>query len=78
MDANGVAIDGASVQLTSATLNETKTTNSGTCETPGQVFWNGLPNEDFTLTVTKAGYQTSISGPFSLLNWENKNIILTP
>ncbi len=78
MDANGVAIDGASVQLTSTTFDQTKTTNSGTCETPGQVFWNGLPNENFTMTVTKAGYQTSITGPFSVSAWENQNIILTP
>ena len=76
-DANGVALDGATVQLQKDIFNETKTTNSGPCPTPGQVFWNGLADGTYTLTVSKAGYQTDISS-FPLSSWQNQNVILNP
>ena len=75
----GVAIDGATVRLQKSGFDQTKTTNSGLCSTPGQVFWNGLTNNTYTLTVSKAGYQTYTNSSFSVSStWQNQNITLTP
>lgn len=78
-DPNGAAIDGATVRLEKTEFDETKNTNSGACPTPGQVFWNGLPDGEYTLTVSKTGFQTSIITPLNLsLPWQNQIIILSP
>lgn len=76
-DANGTPLDNATVELENLPFTETKTTNSGTCPTPGQVFWNGLLGGNYTLRISKAGYQTDISN-FPLASWQNKIITLTP
>ena len=77
-DSLGVAIDGASVQLQKDIFDQTKTTNSFTCPTPGQVFWNGLESGTYTLTVSKAGYTTSVGTVDISLPWQGQNIILAP
>ncbi|MFA6077195.1 MAG: prepilin-type N-terminal cleavage/methylation domain-containing protein [Candidatus Paceibacterota bacterium] len=78
-DSSDVAIDGASVRLESGGFDETKTTNSvALCPTPGQVFWNGLPSDTYTLTVSKAGYQDSVTSIDVSIPWQNQNIILMP
>ncbi len=77
-DFSGSAIDGATVQLEKTGFDETKTTNSGPCPTSGQVFWNGLASGTYTLTVSKAGYQTSISNVSVNSAWQNQTITLTP
>ena len=77
-DSLGVAIDGASVQLQKDIFDQTKTTNSFTCPTPGQVFWNGLESDTYTLTVSKAGYTTSVGTVDISLPWQSQNIILAP
>ncbi|MBU0998929.1 prepilin-type N-terminal cleavage/methylation domain-containing protein [Patescibacteria group bacterium] len=74
---DGVAIDGATVHLQKSGFNQTKTTNSGSCATPGQVFWNGLGSGTYTLTVSKVGYQNNVSS-FSMSSWQNKIITLMP
>jgi prepilin-type N-terminal cleavage/methylation domain-containing protein len=78
-DQNNSAIDGATVNLVKGIFDETKTTNSGACTTPGEVFWNGLEGGVYTLTVSKTGYQTSITNNLSISSsWQNQNIVLTP
>ena len=77
-DPSGVAIDGATVQLQKGIFDETKTTTIvGACPTPGQSFWNGLEAGTYTLTVSKAGYQTNIIN-FSASSWQHQRIILNP
>jgi prepilin-type N-terminal cleavage/methylation domain-containing protein len=76
---SGTAIDGATVQLQKSGFDQTKTTNSGACVTPGQVFWNGLGSGTYTVTVTKTGYQTKITSNYSVsAAWQSLNITLTP
>jgi len=77
-DNNGAPIDGATVELQRVGFVETKNTNSGACPTPGQVFWNGLLDGTYTLTVSKSGYQDSIASfPLSSA-WQHRNLILLP
>jgi prepilin-type N-terminal cleavage/methylation domain-containing protein len=74
-----VAIDGATVRLEKTGFDQTKNTNSvPTCPTPGQVFWNGLGSGTYTLTVSKTGYQDSVTSVDMSPNWQNKTITLTP
>jgi hypothetical protein len=73
--------DGTTVRLQKSGFDQTKTTSSVSCSTPGQVFWNGLGTGTYTLTVTKAGYHTStssISITSSSPGWQQKNIVLAP
>ena len=72
-------INGASVRLEKSGFDETQTTNSGSCATPGQVFWNGLASGTYTLTVSQAGYTTYTNNSLSIsAAWQNQNITLTP
>ncbi|HCX25568.1 TPA: hypothetical protein DHT69_01815, partial [Candidatus Collierbacteria bacterium] len=77
-DSADLPINGATVQLEKGEFNEIKSTNSSPCQTPGQTFWNNLASGSYTLTVSKIGYQTSVSTIDVLNNWQNQNIILTP
>lgn len=77
-DQNDAAIDGATVRLQKSGFDETKTTNSETCPTPGQTFWNGLLSGTYTLTVSKTGYQDSVSNVSISDAWKNQNVILNP
>ncbi len=78
-DSTGNVINGATVELKRGVFNETKTTNSGPCSTPGQVFWNGLTSGTYTLTVSKAGFQTYTNNSLNISPaWQNQNIILQP
>ncbi len=77
-DQNGTAVDGASVHLTLDTFDETKTTNSSTCSTPGEVFWNGLSAGTYNITVSKTGFgdftgTIDVSAP-----WSEQDITLNP
>ena len=75
-DINDNPIDGSLVQLQKGNFDENKITNSGLCPTPGQVFWNGLANGTYNLTISKEGYQTTMSSVNINLSWQNKEIIL--
>jgi prepilin-type N-terminal cleavage/methylation domain-containing protein len=78
-DSLGVAIDGATVRLEKSGFDQTKTTNGGTCATPGQVFWNGLVSGTYTLTVSGAGYQEYVDNALNITSaWQNQTITLTP
>jgi len=78
-DSSGNAIDGATVRLQKSGFDETKTTNSLSCATHGQVFWNGLVGGIYTLTISKTGFQTHINNTLDISPaWQNQNIILTP
>ncbi|MBP6060380.1 MAG: prepilin-type N-terminal cleavage/methylation domain-containing protein [Candidatus Pacebacteria bacterium] len=75
----GVAIDGATVQLQKTGFDETKTTNSGTCPTPGQVFWNGISSGTYTVNVSAPGYQDNTVANYSISSpWQNLSITLMP
>ncbi len=72
-------INGATVQLQKGEFNQTKTTNSGTCATPGQTFWNGLASGTYSLTVSKSGYTTYENNSLNITpSWQNQTIILNP
>lgn len=74
-----IAIDGATVRLKKTGFDQTKTTNSiPACPTPGQVFWNGLGSGAYTLTVSKTGYQNSVTSIDMSSSWQNRIITLTP
>ena len=77
-NSSNVAIDGATVRLQKSGFDQTKTTNVGTCGTPGQVFWNGLSSGTYTMTISKAGYQTSSTSVNVSTSWQNKIITLSP
>ena len=77
-DELGTPLDGASVRLTGPSFDETKTTNSGTCPTPGQVFWNGLLAGSYTLTVSQTGYQDYVETIDMSVPWQQKNVVLIP
>src|ERR1035437_809783 len=78
-DSSNTTIDGATVHLQKSGFDQTKTTNSGSCVTPGQVFWNGLASGTYTLTVSKTGYQTYVNNALNIsLNWQNQTITLNP
>ena len=78
-DSANVAIDGATVRLEKSGFDETKTTNSGTCATPGQVFWNGLASGTYTLTISKAGFQTYTDTALDMSStWQEQTITLIP
>ena len=75
----GIAIDGASVQLKKTGFDETKTTNSGSCSTPGQVFWNGLTSGTYDLDISATGYETTTISDYSMsAEWQNINVVLVP
>jgi Tfp pilus assembly protein PilE len=78
-DSLGVAIDGATVRLQKSGFDQNKTTNSGSCATPGQVFWNGLGSGTYTLTISKAGYTTYTNNSLSIsAAWQKQTITLLP
>ncbi len=79
-DSNNFPIDGAIVTLQKTPFNENKTTGGEVaCPTPGQVFWNGLANGKYILTVSKAGYQPYINANLDITsNWQNQTITLIP
>lgn len=78
-DSLGNPIDGATVRLQKSGFDQTKNTNSGTCATPGQAFWNGLASATYTLTVSKTGYTTYTNNALNISSsWQNQTITLTP
>ncbi len=76
-DAAGNPIDGASVEIAKTGFDETKTTNSGICPTPGQVFWSGLSNGTYNISITKDGYQP-YTDTFNTSAWKELDVTLTP
>jgi prepilin-type N-terminal cleavage/methylation domain-containing protein len=78
IDTNNNPVDGALVVLQKTPFSDTKTTNTGACPTPGQIFWNGLSSGSYTATVSKNGYETSVVNVDISLGWQNKVIILAP
>ncbi len=77
-DQNNLAVDGATVNLVKGIFNETKTTNSDTCATPGEAFWNGLGGGTYTLVVSSPKYKISVTNIKISSSWQVENIILTP
>ena len=78
-DSSNIPIDGATVRLQKSGFDETKTTNSSSCATPGQVFWNGLASGTYTLTVSKSGYQIYTNNALNIsVAWQNQTVTLNP
>ena len=78
-DSSNNPINGATVTLTKTGFNQSKTTNSGTCATPGQAFWNGLTSGTYTLTVSKTGFQTNTNNALSISTaWKSQVVTLVP
>lgn len=78
-DSTNMPVNDALVRLQRSGFDENKTTNTGTCATAGQVFWNGLTSGTYTLTVSKDGYQTYTNNSLSVsASWQNQTITLSP
>ncbi|MEK7569311.1 MAG: carboxypeptidase regulatory-like domain-containing protein [Patescibacteria group bacterium] len=77
-DSQNAPINGATVHLEKSGFDETKIAGSGPCSTPGQVFWNGLTSGSYTLTVSYAGYQDSVSTVDMSSAWQERTITLNP
>lgn len=79
VDSLGNKIDDASVRLQRGILDETKITNTGVCPTSGQVFWNGLASGTYSLTVSKAGFETYENNSLNISSsWQHQTITLEP
>lgn len=76
-DETGAPIDGVSIHLEKTPFDETKTTGLDACSTPGQVFWNGLADGTYNLTVSKTGYIDDVS-TINASSYEHKRITLIP
>ncbi len=59
-------------------IAEVAVTYVSTCVPPGQAFFNGLTSSTYTLTVSLAGYQTSVTYPDLSPDWSMTDISLLP
>ena len=60
-------------------INEAAVNFSSSCIPAGQAFFSGLSSGVYTLTVSKAGYQTLTDPAISpSQNWQEYNAVLTP
>lgn len=53
-------------------------TFTSSCVPPGQVFFAGLANGNYTLTVSKAGYQPFSDSVVISSSWKQQEVILSP
>ena len=70
------------LQTASSTLTpniaEIAFTFTSSCVPPGQVLFDGLAAGDYTLTISKTGYQT-FNDAFTIgANWEQREVMLVP
>ena len=59
-------------------IAEVAFTFSSLCVPSGQVIFTGLTSGDYTLTVLKSGYQTSINTVNISTSWQQNEVILNP
>lgn len=67
----------ASTTLT-PNLSDIAFTFTSSCVPPGQVFFSGLTADDYTLTVSKAGYQDFVDAVSVGAGWQERQVILAP
>lgn len=59
-------------------ISDISFTFTSDCVPPGQVFFSGLLNNNYTLSVSKSDYQSDTSSQDILANWQQTTIILNP
>ena len=57
-------------------VNEVSFTYTSGCTPPGQVLFQGLAAGTYTLTVSKAGYTTSVTSVTVSDDWQNETVPL--
>ncbi|MDB5239228.1 MAG: hypothetical protein JWO00_563 [Candidatus Parcubacteria bacterium] len=57
-------------------VNDVSFTYTSGCTPPGQVIFQGLSSGAYTLTVSKAGYTTSVTPVTISGNWQNQTVLL--
>lgn len=60
------------------TISDISFTFTSSCVPPGQVFFGGLANGNYTLTVSKAGYQPFSDSVVISSSWKQYEVILSP
>lgn len=61
------------------TVADISFTFTSQCTPPGQVIFSGLSADTYTLTISKAGYDTAVEGDTVVNNaWQQKEVVLTP
>lgn len=60
------------------TVSDTSFTFTSSCVPPGQVFFTGLGSGDYTLTVSKTGYQPFTDTVNVSSSWQQREVILSP
>lgn len=59
-------------------LADVQFTFASSCVPPGQVFFSGLTNDDYTITVSKPGYQDFTDTVTVGAAWQHQEVTLTP
>ena len=60
------------------TVSDVSFTFTSSCVPPGQVFFTGLNTGNYTLTVSKAGYQPFTDTVNISSSWQQREVILSP
>ncbi|MBI2030651.1 hypothetical protein HYT05_03445, partial [Candidatus Kaiserbacteria bacterium] len=60
------------------TISDVSFTFTSSCVPPGQVLFSGLNAGDYTLTVSKAGYQTVVDTVTVVSPWQSHEVVLSP
>lgn len=60
------------------TISDVSFTFTSSCVPPGQVFFTGLDSGDYTLTVSKTGYQTLSDTITISSSWQQHEVTLSP
>jgi len=59
-------------------VSDVSFTFTSSCVPPGQVFFTGLNAGDYTLTVSKTGYQNFSDTISVSSNWQKQEVVITP
>lgn len=60
------------------TISDVSFTFTSSCVPPGQVLFSGLNAGDYTLTVSRAGYQTVVDTVTVASPWQSHEVVLSP
>jgi hypothetical protein len=60
------------------TISDVSFTFTSSCVPPGQVLFSGLDAGDYTLTVSKTGYQTVVDTVTVASPWQSHEVVLSP
>ncbi len=59
-------------------ISDVSFTFTSSCVPPGQVLFENLSNQDYTLTISKSGYQDSVQVVRPSLDWQRLDVTLLP